>query len=182
MAPPSPWTPDVIAALLRLDAMAENDRKISYGVMAAQLNETFGTTFNRNAIAGRIRVLRLGTWNQTSGMTARRIAKTSDPEPEPPAPKPVAPKPVAPKPAPILVASKRSALPKPWLPPQEPLQSTPVTLIDREPWQCRWPMNDGGPFLFCGARKGDYDPNYCPHHRCMATGRAVRRGEMVVGQ
>ena len=81
---------------------------------------------------------------------------------------------------PVITVDKPKA--KPPAPISEPPQSTPVTLLDREPWQCRWPVNDGGPFLFCGAAKGDYDPTYCQHHRRMATGRAVRRGEMVVGQ
>ncbi len=29
---------------------------------------------------------------------------------------------------------------------------------------CHWPVNDGGPFLFCGVATGSVLDKYCPHH------------------
>ena len=40
-------------------------------------------------------------------------------------------------------------------------QTTPVELHDVT--GCKWPVNDGGPFLFCNAPKDNH--NYCDHHR-----------------
>ena len=39
--------------------------------------------------------------------------------------------------------------------------TTPVTLLNRT--GCAWPINDGGPYLFCNATKRGTSP-YCPHH------------------
>lgn len=36
-------------------------------------------------------------------------------------------------------------------------------LIDLEPKECRWPLNEGGPFLFC-SEEAAHGP-YCSHHR-----------------
>jgi hypothetical protein len=53
------------------------------------------------------------------------------------------------------------------LPPDEPIPATAVTLEDRQPDQCAWPVNHGGPFLYCGARK-DARQAFCDHHACRA--------------
>jgi hypothetical protein len=36
------------------------------------------------------------------------------------------------------------------------------TLLDLEPCECKWPMNSGGPFLFCAAPA---EKAYCDHHK-----------------
>lgn len=42
-----------------------------------------------------------------------------------------------------------------------------VTLNDRKSHQCCWPINDGSPYRFCGAKK-NVGSNYCPtHHKLM---------------
>lgn len=38
-----------------------------------------------------------------------------------------------------------------------------VTLEKRKEGQCRWPVNDGSPFLYCGAPRAAGKP-YCDHH------------------
>jgi hypothetical protein len=43
-----------------------------------------------------------------------------------------------------------------------------IPLGPRKMHQCGWPINDGGPFLFCGMPK-TYDPTYCDYHRWLAT-------------
>lgn len=37
-------------------------------------------------------------------------------------------------------------------------------LLDLEPNDCRYPMNEGGPFLFC-AEPAAEKSSYCSHHR-----------------
>ena len=167
MAGPSPWTPDITAYLLQLDVMAETDPKITFGVIADRINAAFGTNFSRNAVAGQLHKLRAAT---RGGETRRRRPAKEEPEPEP-----------APEPAPRLIqrppcpppATAKAPEPAPSI--AQPGQRAPVTLLERELWQCRWPVNDGNPYLFCGARKGDHDPVYCRHHRGVATGRAWSR-------
>lgn len=44
-----------------------------------------------------------------------------------------------------------------------------VTLLNRTRRQCGWPVNDGGPFLFCGAEKDDPKNSYCAYHRRLAS-------------
>jgi GcrA cell cycle regulator len=38
-----------------------------------------------------------------------------------------------------------------------------ITLMELNGDTCRWPLNDGGPFLFCGDLKADGSP-YCVKH------------------
>lgn len=42
--------------------------------------------------------------------------------------------------------------------------ATAKTLIDLGPHDCKWPLNDGGPFLFCAAPKFGGSRSYCAHH------------------
>jgi hypothetical protein len=50
----------------------------------------------------------------------------------------------------------------PELPPIEPAGEG-VLLLDLREQHCRWPLNDGGPFRFCGCRKAPKSP-YCEYH------------------
>lgn len=43
-----------------------------------------------------------------------------------------------------------------------------VTLLERAPNQCGWPVNDGGPFLFCGTAKSGHK-RYCDAHALKAS-------------
>lgn len=53
---------------------------------------------------------------------------------------------------------------RPWQKPkaESALRSEHPTLLEREPGQCCWPINDGGPFRFCG--KEAIDKPYCAEH------------------
>ncbi len=54
-----------------------------------------------------------------------------------------------------------------------------VTMADNN--GCMWPLNDGGPYLFCGyAKLGKY--SYCPHHhvRSMGSGTEGERRALSV--
>jgi hypothetical protein len=53
------------------------------------------------------------------------------------------------------------------LPPDEPIPATAVTLEDRRPDQCAWPVNHGGPFLYCGAHRNSRHA-FCDHHAALA--------------
>lgn len=47
--------------------------------------------------------------------------------------------------------------------------SAAVTLLDLKSFSCRWPVNDGNPFLFCGERAQPGGP-YCACHAARAVG------------
>jgi GcrA cell cycle regulator len=49
----------------------------------------------------------------------------------------------------------------------------PVTLLDLKSTSCRWPVNEGNPFLFCGERAREGGP-YCAHHAARAVGEGTR--------
>lgn len=51
----------------------------------------------------------------------------------------------------------------------DPQQGT-MTLVELENCHCRWPMNDGSPYLFCGAPEADMRGRipYCLDHSRMA--------------
>lgn len=51
---------------------------------------------------------------------------------------------------------------------QEPVSSNPVTLLDRRPDQCAWPISkEGEPFMMCGGPKAP-GSSYCRHHLRMS--------------
>jgi hypothetical protein len=198
MPRPDPWTREIVAHLLRLDAEAASDPKITFSVMAYRLNGYFGTAFNRNAVAGKLQRLKAGTGYGAARQPRQKPPKAAEPQkrperqplkpvaavtrepvsaPQMPAPEPETqvPQMPAPEPQPETPAPRQSrpARRGDCLPPQAPCQSAHVTLMERQPWQCGWPVNDGGPFLYCGAPKTG-DPVYCDHHRAAATGRTGR--------
>jgi len=51
--------------------------------------------------------------------------------------------------------------------------SGPLTLLELEPGDCRWPVNDGSPFLFCAAPAATGGP-YCACHAAMSIGRGTQ--------
>lgn len=48
----------------------------------------------------------------------------------------------------------------------------PVAFLDLQPQHCRWPIDQGGAVLFCGAPKAP-DCSYCAYHYRMATRSAA---------
>lgn len=52
----------------------------------------------------------------------------------------------------------------------ERLTATAVTLAERRPDQCGWPVNDGNPFLFCGTARCGHR-RYCDHHAQLGVSR-----------
>lgn len=49
--------------------------------------------------------------------------------------------------------------------------STPVPLMDLKPGQCKWPIGDEKPFLFCGKPCGD--GSYCKAHARASVGKGT---------
>jgi hypothetical protein len=186
MAKFTPWSPKIVAELIRLDTAAAGDPKLTFDIIAARINRTFGTSFTRNAIAGQINKLKakaaFGPEGRKPRQSRQKPAKVAEAEPAPqkrPRKRKLVPPALRqvkaePKPEPVKHKHSRRARLEPWLPAQEPSQSTHVTLMQRKPWQCGWPVNDGGPFLYCGALKTG-DPVYCDYHRALATGRHLSR-------
>lgn len=49
--------------------------------------------------------------------------------------------------------------------------TTPVSLVDLERDQCKWPVTEDAPFLFCGAQS-THGP-YCHHHHLWSIGQGT---------
>lgn len=78
---------------------------------------------------------------------------------------------------PLKLAAPKKAKEKPRGEAWEPIPGvTLVSLIDLEPGQCRWPVGNEAPHLFCGAH-ADHGP-YCHHHHLWSIGEgtAFERG------
>lgn len=83
--------------------------------------------------------------------------------PPPPPPKPVKVAPAAPMP--------EFSVPKP-----KPFMTT---LLDLQCDECKWPMNDGGPFLFCGHQQ-HAGGAYCEYHHLVSVGPGTKSERMAV--
>jgi GcrA cell cycle regulator len=137
------------------------------GHSASEIGSTLGRT--RNAIVGKW--YRAGISVPKKTPTGRRRGRkiTGPAQPRPPLPK-RAPRvrPKAPRGLPRW-KPKASSPPPPngevviLLPPLN------VELKDLPSNGCTWPMNDGGPFLYCG-RDREGDRSYCPGHRSRLRG------------
>lgn len=78
---------------------------------------------------------------------------------------------------PLKLAAPKKAKEKPRGEAWEPIPGmVPVSLIDIERGQCRWPVGNDAPHLFCGAH-ADHGP-YCRHHHLWSIGEgtAFERG------
>lgn len=167
-----PWSKDMDALALQLYR-----QRVPFSLITHRLNAAFGTALSGNAVVGRLNRLGAERPPENAPPPALPAAATMPPsaiaEPVKVRPKkrilkpPMAPRqPLVAQPAPGIIPVKLAA---------SVAKVSPVTLMERESWQCRWPVNDGGPFLFCGVRKADHDPTYCSQHRSMATARSGRR-------
>lgn len=141
MPPPSPWTPELDAALRRLW-----DDDYSAAQIAARLGMT------RNAVTGRMHRLKL----QLRGRAKPR-----------PAPK-AAPRPFVlfgPN-----MKGVRTA-PRPESAAIRPAQRKPCSLMELQPGQCKWPIGDPREtdFHFCGGPALEERP-YCVEHTRIAYG------------
>jgi len=54
--------------------------------------------------------------------------------------------------------------------PDDAVPSRGILLDELQPYSCRWPLNDGGPFRFCGCRKLSLKGPYCAEHEKRAGG------------
>lgn len=63
----------------------------------------------------------------------------------------------------------KSVIPEKPIAPERPT-ANPVTLEDRRADQCGWPVNDGGPYLYCGAARAGHR-RYCERHAGVGVGR-----------
>ena len=135
------------------------------GFSFKEIAQHFAHGCTRNMVAGKI--TRLGLMKSHNHNTARevRLQRTRRGlacTPKPPTPTPTTSRvdktPLPPPPAPevTVLAPEVTANVK-----RTPVGS--VTLLERGPDQCCFPVNDGGPFLFCGAPKKAGSP-YCKRH------------------
>lgn len=73
---------------------------------------------------------------------------------------------------PLKLAPLKKAKEKPRGEAWEPIPGfAPVSLLDLEPGQCRWPVGSDGTHTFCGATVG-HGP-YCPHHHEWSIGNGT---------
>lgn len=126
------WTPQVDEALLRLASAG-----LDFNAITIRLNDAFGTSFSRNAVIGRFhRKFGPKTTRKRKIRTTAPAAREAAALPTPPKCTPAQPRKIS----------------------HEQAATDPVTLDARSPAQCCWPVNEGGPYLFCGA------PRRWPRH------------------
>lgn len=131
-----------------------------YREIAGTLNERFGTTLTRNAIAGRVKRLGLSApavVHDPQEVAAKREAKKQRRN--------------AKRRAQYEPSSKLRVV----MPPREQtelrcaaIDPLNVTLMDLEPHHCRWPYGDG-PILFCGHQQFA-GSSYCAAHFFLSIG------------
>lgn len=134
------WTPELRARFLELC----KDSKLSHGDRAKILSHEFNIRLTRNACIG---------WSHRNVTPVRKRAakKKQRKKPRPPMPRPQP----RPQPAPLPPAA------------QWPAGYHPA-LIELRWWDCRWPLGEGPPFIFCGQPKADVGGPYCAEHAAVA--------------
>lgn len=142
------WTPERDAELIRLWAL---------GKSATQISREMDCGISRNAVIGRWHRLGLADRNRSMPVAIREPRRIR-----------VKPKPASPA---ISLATKPAvtAGPLPCAPvalPPAP-QGPGISLVALTSTACHWPLNDGGPYLFCGAPKDGVGP-YCEYHARIA--------------
>lgn len=141
------------------------------GLSASQIAARLGGV-SRNGVIGKAHRIGLGTHSLAHAPDKPRLQKQ---KPEqfvrpkkvnvtpPPPPKPV--KVAPPAPQPVITVQK----PKPFM----------TTLLDLQCDECKWPMNDGGPFLFCGHPQ-HAGGAYCEYHHLVSVGPGTKSERMAV--
>ncbi len=138
-AKPSPWTDE------RIDLLRDLYQHGSIAWVARQLNQRTGSTFNRNAVIGKMTRLNLHRTPVESQRATRIRNKKAK----------------APK---IVWKPPAVAAPLPLPKPQEPpLPFLGLSLFDLKDNQCRYPEGDG-PFFFCAQPTVDDNTPYCLFH------------------
>ena len=134
------WTDQHIDALRGY--LSENG--VTFAQAAVSLNQEFGTSYSRNAIIGKCGREKILSKNQqhAHGTVRQQTAK------------------------PPVAVRRRRHRPEPQTETftlrSVPIEPRNLPLIDLQPGECRWPVTDGPPHLFCGrpVRTG----NYCAGH------------------
>jgi len=156
------WPPARVAALKRLHDEGLGDREI-----AARLNATFGTQLTKSAIIGCRHRLGLFRLKRAPERLQNRISAHSK-QPRESKKKAVLVPPAARSRS--RKAAKQQTPAKPNVPvapqPAFGFATVPIPLEMLERRHCRWPMNDGGPYLFCALNADEH--SYCDHHRAIA--------------
>ena len=116
--------------------------ELSYARIAEDINARFGTFYSRNAAIGKAG--RMGLCNPYR----EKVAKL---------PKPRKPQPSKPRPRPAFERVENIQLRCAEIVPRN------LSLLDLGPDDCRYPVNDDSPFLFCGHRKLK-GASYCGPH------------------
>lgn len=159
------WKPEVDKALRAAHAEGLTSRGV-----ADRLTCQFGVRYSHQRVERQIRLLGLASLKRPPRFATG--AKTA-PKPKPPEiAKPAAAP--APKPQRVKVFGGPELIP-----------AKPVTLAVRRRHQCAWPLNDGNPFLFCGASKmqrqslDEPEYAYCPHHQWRSIGQDAARRKLM---
>ena len=133
------------------------------GYSASMVGERLG--YSRNAII-KVHRLKLPKPIMKLPLLRQRVRAETPPLPPRLVPLPRRGKP-SPSPSAPVVATPRglepAPKPEPAVMPDIP-GSQLVTLEKRGRHQCRWPVNDGGPYLYCGAQRLS-GKSYCAHHQ-----------------
>lgn len=166
--PPTPWNAERDAFLI---AMHGQEEEPSFSIMAAKINDEFGTAFTRNSLIGRSRRLDLAKRIYKANS---RFAKQTVPRKPRQAPKPRQR---------FSNGSKRmitifESIEQIELHCAE-IEPLNISLVDLEAGQCRWPYGElPAGILFCGHDQHSYSNNgadvtssYCICHYALSKRR-----------
>lgn len=163
---PRAWSNEQIETLRVLFLAGDDDVAI-----AEKMTRMFSSEFSRSKVIGKR--LRLGLYREGAFAVAPKATRV------PPAKKamPTEPKPAPTPPKPKRILPVRPPDPEPTLTllPRAEMHTVPLPLVQRKRHQCGWPLNDGGPFLFCCQPKAPGDKTYCGYHRELSLPRDRRR-------
>jgi GcrA cell cycle regulator len=150
----SDWTDDKVKLLATL---------FTEGWSRGQIATKLGVT--KNAICGKIDRLGVNLQNFVTGSSGlERPPRTYEPQR---VGRPEKQDRQAWRPSARPIAETAVADEDPSPPPIPP--TGPIVLMDLRYDSCRWPINDGNPFLFCGKPRRENSP-YCEEHRRKAHG------------
>lgn len=158
------WTQEQADALRTLSLAGDSD-----AVIARKLSEMFGRSFTRCQVIGKR--LRLGIVREgplrTTARTARKVPLAKKPSPtfrfgthDPETRRPINGR------LPPILDRKPTLAGEP--------HTVPLPLMRRKANQCGWPVNDGGPWLFCAQPKAAGDRHYCDYHRTLSLPAPLR--------
>lgn len=156
MTQPDAWPQEQVDLLKELAA-----KGYSAGQIAIELNRSFHAGKSRNAVVGKCLRMELELKGKVGKPSTAKLPAL--------APAPKLSTRLKPRTKHLLPAVKsKPPIPEPKTPVAGEPHGVALPLMQRKRHQCGWPVDDGGPFLFCAQPKLEGDKDYCRYHRLLS--------------